>query len=717
MKKLYIELRRREVFRTAGLYVGIAWIVIEVASVLLPVFGAPEEALRWLVIVAMVGFPIALVLSWIFDITEKGLVVQPDATGTVVLPVGGRKMDFVVIGVLSVALIVSLYLNIARSPGESAPLEPLSLLIADFDNQTGDPLFDGSLEQALQIGMEGAAFVTNYSRAEAEAIARQTQEVEELDAAAARLVAVREGIGLVLSGSIVASGESYDLEVTAIEPRDGEVVAEASERADGKPRVLTAMEQIANDLRRQLGDETIGRGEEDAETYTVRSLEAAREYDIAQSLQRQGELEAAITHYRAATEHDPAFGRAWSGWAIAAHGLGRTEESKQAWQKALEFLGSMTERERLRTMGIYYYGVTRNYQKAIETYETLVEKYPADSVGHNNLAISYFSALDFDDALREGRIALDIYPNDTLTRSNYALYAMYASDFETAAAQARSLLETDEPYFKAWLPIAVQALDADDPEAAREAYRAMAATGGRGAATASLGLADVELFTGDAAAARDVLVADLEQAGAASPGYLLATRYIALAEAHLGSGDRDAALQAVDEGLALTDADAIAVPAALLRIAAGVGELAEPLADSLAARLQPQSRAYAELVLALGQLEQGRHIEAIDRLSSAIALADLWLLRYYLGRAYFAGGFHAEALDEFMMADQRRGEATAVFLDDLPSYRYASTLPYWLARAQDELGMAGEAAGNYQRYIARRRGDDPLAVDARERIE
>ncbi len=86
LNKFIRELRRREVFRTAGLYVGIGWLLVEVASVVLPAFDAPEWVLRAMIIVMVVGFPVALVLAWIYDFTEHGIVVQGDPTDTVVPP-------------------------------------------------------------------------------------------------------------------------------------------------------------------------------------------------------------------------------------------------------------------------------------------------------------------------------------------------------------------------------------------------------------------------------------------------------------------------------------------------------------------------------------------------------------------------------------------------------------------------------------------------------
>ena len=717
MANLIRELRRREVFRATGLYVGVVWILIEASSVLLPAFDAPDWVLRALIIVAIIGLPVVVVLAWIFDVTDKGIEVQGDPTDTVVMPFGRRRTDFVVIGVLTVALIFSVYLNITSGPDVVEELEPMSVLIADFDNKTGDPLFEGSLEQALQIGIEGASFVSSYERGIAKKIAGEMQSTDKLDSDSAQLVAVREGITLVLAGSIATNGDEFDLMVNAIAPRTGEVVAGVDVTAPSKLEVLTAIGELAADLREELGDKSVDREAlAVSETFTAMSLEAAREYETAQQLQYAAKYEQAVEHYRAAVEHDPKFGRAYSGWAVAARSLGRTSEAAEAWEKAMANLGSMTERERLRTQGMYYWGVTRNTQKAIETYENLVEKYPADHVGHNNLAVQYFLALDFDKALLEGGKAVEIYPSNAIARSNYALYAMYSSDFDTAVVEAEKVRELDSTWFAAWLPIAMKALSDGNIEAAQSAYQSMADTGNRGASTASLGLADVELFAGNFDAAREILTHAIPDDEAMNNNYGVAVKQLALAEALLAQGETEAALDAVTAGLDLVGSDATLVPAALIYITAGQADLALEIAATLSQKLSPQSRAYAGLIEGALILETSDGLEAIQRLTETVEIADLWLARFYLGRAYFEGGFYVEALDEFTAAHDRHGEATAAFLDDLPTYRYAATLPYWQGRAQTELGMTDAAIENFNTFVARRPAGGPLADDARQRL-
>ncbi len=717
MFRLIRELRRREVFRTAGLYVGIAWITIEAASVLLPAFEAPEWIMRALIVVAMIGLPVVIVLAWVYDITDKGIEVQADPTDTVVVPFGGRKMDFIVIGLLTVALIFSVYMNVSDDVAvDPADIPPISVLIADFDNQTGDPLFDGTLEQALQIGIESAPYVAGYRRDSALRLARILDEqASRLDEATARLVAVREGIKLVMAGSIREQGGAYTLYVRAIDPKAGEALTTVEVKARDKSDVLTAVGTLAGDLREELGDEDLDREKlEASETFTAKNLEAAQAYSKAQSLQYNGKYAEAMAFYEEALQHDPEFGRAYSGLALSANALGRTEESDELWKKALASMGSMTERERLRTLGLYYSLVTRNYAKAIETYEALVEKYPADDTAHNGLAVQYFYTLDFNKAREAGKELLDIYPNSVMGRSNFALYALYATDFETAVAEAAKVREIDPSYFKAWLPVAIKSLAEGNIEAAREAYARMRPEGTRGVLTAQLGLADVAMFAGEYDLAHELFAAGVTLAEEAGSSYFEATLRIGLAEA-LWRGRADAAAVADALLVALDTSGGLPrqVPAALMYIEMGDAESAHLIAASLKENLQPQNRAYAALIEGMVALRAGDSVTAIDSITSGIGLADLWLLRFYRGVAFLEAGYGAEALDEFTACKERRGEASALFLDDLPTYRYMAALPYWTGRAQLELGMLHDARQSLMTFAARRPEGDALAEAAR----
>ena len=117
-------------------------------------------------------------------------------------------------------------------------------------------------------------------------------------------------------------------------------------------------------------------------------------------------------------------------------------------------------------------------------------------------------------------------------------------------------------------------------------------------------------------------------------------------------------------------------------------EEAQAISDELVAAVQKQHRAYGEMIGGLIEGRKGNSVAALDRLRSALELADFWLVRFYLGQAYLDAGSYVEALDEFDIAARRRGEAASLFQDDLPTWRYLATLPDWRGRAMDELGMS-----------------------------
>ena len=360
--------------------------------------------------------------------------------------------------------------------------------------------------------------------------------------------------------------------------------------------------------------------------------------------------------------------------------------------------------------------MTRNYPKALESYQALVEKYPADEVGLSNLAVHLFYSLNFEEALVAGKNVMDIYPGRAMYQTNYALFAMYASDFETGDTEARSALEISPDYYNAWLPIAIKAIVDGDFEAARSAYESMALSSAQGAPLAEIGLGDLAIFTGDFEAGREHLRRAVELATADDNQYVAATAYMAIAFAYEAEGNLEAAQEASASALQVASGEPWIVQAALLHIAAGNIEAAAEIAADLTNQLQPQTRAYGMLIEGLIAHSNGRIVEAIEKLSAAIELADFWLIRFYLGRVYLDAGYYAEAVDELTQSMDRKGEAAALFLDDISTFRYVAPVYYWLGRAEAQLGMGGSATEKLEQFISLRPNGGELVDDARERL-
>jgi serine/threonine protein kinase/tetratricopeptide (TPR) repeat protein len=597
--------------------------------------------------------------------------------------------------------------------------EPVSVLFADFANGTGDRMFDGVLEQSLGVAVERASFVTAYDRRNALRVATQLGAGKTLDETVARIVAQREGVKLVLAGGIVSDGAGYRLSARGINPADGSQTFSTEVRASTKEGVLNAIGRLGGDIRESLGDtETAGTPAAN-EMLSAASLEAVAEYIQGQELTRQGRDEEAIPYFERATRLDKNFGRAYSAHGTALFKLDRPEKAEEQYKKALSLLDRMTEREKFRTLGAYYLAGPKNYQLAIENYEALVAKYPSDASAYNNLAVAYTNTRNFAKASEHGRKALEIYPRNRLYQSNYALYAMYAGDFKASAAEAQNLLKEDPNYFMAYLPLAMEALSRGDTAAAKAFYTQMGQVNARAASLASIGLADVAIFEGETEDAIAVLTegvkADLEAKSEARAG----VKRIAIAEALELEGNQRAAESAAREAVALSKSEPVVVPAGRIFAAGRRQDDVDSVVQILANQFEPQKRAYARIIDALDYMGRRRYVDAVDSLNAAKGFADLWLANFYLGVAYASANRPREAFSAFEACMRRRGEATALFIDEVPTYRYLAALPYWMARAQEGLGQTAQARVNFEAFLAQKKGPtrDPLVADARERLK
>ncbi len=595
--------------------------------------------------------------------------------------------------------------------------ETQSVLVADFANHAGDPVFDGTLEPAFTIALEGASFVSSYNRSAARKLAAQLSPgATGLDQTLARLVAVREGINVVTSGSIEKRGEGYEVSVRAIDAATGKTIVEDQENASGKDVVLASVARLAAQVRRALGDATPRSTQlAAAETYTAGSLEAAHEYAVAQDLQWEGNWAEAIRRYRKALDLDPNLGRAYAGLAAVESNRGQRQAAEKNYKEALARIDRMSERERYRTRGGYYL-LIRNPDNAIEEFNALVKQFPADTAGIANLAFAYFVKRDMSNALLWGRRAIEAYPKNVPQRNNFGLIAMYAGDFETGAREQKTVLQMNPQFVLAYVGLALSELGAGRPQEALATWNKLAGTGPAGASAAVAGLADLALTQGRLADARTILESAIEPDLAAKNSDEAARKLTTLAEANLESGQTARAVAAAERATGMSSELAVVVSAARVLIEAGEEKKALAAAGQLDARIEPDPQMYAGLLRGEAELERRNYREAITRLKEARRLADSWLVRYALGRAYLEAGSFAEADAEFDACVKRRGEAAAVYLDEVPTFRVFPPVYYYLGRAREGLKSPG-AAEAFKTFLAFQTGEGgPLAADARRRL-
>jgi len=603
-------------------------------------------------------------------------------------------------------------------PGAAPAAVPhtVTVLVADFRNDTGEPVFDGTLEPAIGLALEGAPFISAYSRGAAHIAAAQLQPgATVLDENLARLVATRQGVEVVVArGEISRQGSGYRIRVAAEDATSGKALVTKDTEAAGKQDVLAAAAKLAVPIRRALGDVTPESAQlRAAETYSAGSLEAAQHYARAQALQWQGSKDKAIEEYQLAVGADPNMGRAYSGLAVTYANLGQRQEAEKYFELALAKMDRMTERERLRTRGAYYLFM-RNYDQAIKELTALSQQFPADDAGRTNLALAYFYRRDIPRAIQENQRAIQIYPHNLFYLHNESLYEMYGGQFDAAISEAQGILEQNSQFASAYVPVALSELALGKVGEADAAYHKMEAVSPHGKSLAALGLADLALYEGRAGDAAAILEHGIESDLKEGLKAAAAVKLAALAGA-VRSQARS--VEAATRALDTEGSPAVAFAAARALMAAGQEGRAEAVAQKLASSLEPEPQAYAKLLEGEAQLARHNAREAIHLFQDAEKLVDMWLAHLDLARADMEAGAFPEASSELDVCVRRSGEATAVFFDDLPSYRYFPPVYYYLGRVQEGL-KSGGAAQSYQKFLAiKAQADegDPLVVDARKR--
>lgn len=612
------------------------------------------------------------------------------------------------------------YLSSRQQSAKVLNHAPVSVLVADFQNNTGDSLFDDTLEPMFNVALEGASFINSFSRGTARTVAGGLPNpTQTLDEQTSRLVAVKEGIAAIVTGSLSKRGSGYSLSVQAMDAVTGKTLANARVNTTSKDALLLELPKLAVPIRQALGDTTPKSVQLNAAqgTFSTDSVEAVHQYSIGMEQQFQGKWADALQSFSKASQLDPNFARAYAGMAAAAGNLGQLQDAEKYAKLAMEHVDRMTERERYRVRGQYYIW-TENWQKCTEEYGELVKQYPADNIGHSNLAACYARLLDMPKAMEEARRGLEITPNDVLARMNFALYACYATDFISCEHGAQQVLKLNPAYEEAFLVLAYARLGQDMLPQAAEAYQKLAKISAWGSSLAASGLGDLALYKGDFREGAQILEKGSAQDLAAGKPNAAADKLVMLDYANLLRGDKESAVAATERALANSQSVKIRFLAAQTFIERGETAKAQKLAADLASEIQVSPQAYAKLIMGEIALNEHNPKQAIQLFTEAKDLSDTWLGRFDLGRAYLEAGASVEADSEFDRCIQRRGEVLELFMDDGPTYSYFPVVYYYQGRVREELKSPGFAKF-YSKYLSIRgqSTEDPLVPEIRRHLK
>jgi DNA-binding winged helix-turn-helix (wHTH) protein/tetratricopeptide (TPR) repeat protein len=328
--------------------------------------------------------------------------------------------------VLLTAILVTGWMTRSRHRGLE---ETDSILLVDFANSTGEPIFDSALREATAVELGQSPFLNLVSNDRVRETLRSMSRSpdDQVQLPLAREVCERVGAKVYIAGSVGHLGAGYLLAIKAVNCGNDTTVAREQAQANNKEALLPALDEVASKIRRELGESlsSIRKFDVPIEEATTQSLEALKAYSLGMDQRARGFEEKSIPFFDHAIELDPNFTMAYVRRAAAYGNLGETERAIAEIKKAYERRANLSEREKLLLTVRYADADKGDTRKVIETYQVWHQLYPRELQPLNGLAARYQVIGEFDKAVEAAREALMLRPD------NYMPYANLASSYES----------------------------------------------------------------------------------------------------------------------------------------------------------------------------------------------------------------------------------------------------------------------------------------------
>ena len=451
------ELRRRHLFRVAGVYVVTGWVVLQVADLAFESFGVPATGMRfvWLALIAL--FPLAIVWGWRYDITAEGIVRTPPASGADAVDLGLRAPDYVIISLLAgivLFVLASTASEIWRLPQSAEDRYALDrsiltrIAVLPFDNLSGDPSND-----YLSAGMHDA-LITNLARIAAFKIIARTSTLRLPETLSNREIGERLQVDKIIEGSVTRDGDDVRISIQLIDAQQEEYIwTESYVRSfdnlvtlqrDVAASVASAVQvRLTPDEMRRIES----RGGVNPDTYDtyLRAMYRIR--------RESGEgMREAMDMLMNAVEDDPTSALAWAGLAYGYGELGHSpfpeegayQRAKAAADRALELDSELAEAHLAVAMYQMYY--EWDFAAAEEAFERAVEIKPSLVSAHYHLAWLFELYGRDDEAIRLGELTKELDPLSPFYSAWLAEQYRDAGMYDEAISEAEATLKLRRNY-------------------------------------------------------------------------------------------------------------------------------------------------------------------------------------------------------------------------------------------------------------------------------
>ena len=464
------ELKRRNVYKVAIAYAVVAWLLIQAASIFLPAFDAPPWVMKIFIIVIIFGFPVALIVSWAFEITPEGIKLESEIEpNKSIARRTGRKIVAVTIALAVVAAGLFVYQLVQpkstvtprQSEAATAPIPTKSIAVLPFDNLSRDPdnaYFAEGVQDEILTRLAKVADLKVISRTSTQHFKSAPENLPE--------IARQLGVANILEGSVQRSGDQVRVNVQLIKAG-----TDAHLWADIFDRKLTDIFAVESDIAKTIADTLQAKltGSEKsslAKTPTVNpeAYELYLKGRFFWNKRTSDDLRRSVEYLKQAISKDPGYALAYAALAdsyglLRFYGGASREESvvpaEAAAKKALELDDSLAEPH--ASLGLI---ATEELEidRAVRELERAAQLNPNYATVHHWLALAQITLGQSDRAIAEGKRALELDPLSMIINADLSVIYLYARRYDEAEAQARKALEIDSRSFVAhyYLGMALQ---------------------------------------------------------------------------------------------------------------------------------------------------------------------------------------------------------------------------------------------------------------------
>ncbi|HEX8817407.1 MAG TPA: tetratricopeptide repeat protein, partial [Terriglobales bacterium] len=539
-----------------------------------------------------------------------------------------------------------------------------TVVLTDFDNTTGDPVFDDTLKTALSVSLNQSPFLNVLSdNAVANTLKLMTRPPgTKLTPDIARELCQRAGSKAYIAGSIASLGSQNVLGLKAVNCQSGELLAEEQATAASKEKVLDALGEMASKLRGELGESLASVHKLDAplEQAATSSLEALQSYSLGRKARAEKGYAAALPYDQRAIQLDPNFAMGYDAVGDSYFGLSELGRASEYYTRAFELRDHASEREKLHISTDYYQSVTGELDKAAQTYQEWIASYPRDASAYNGLGNVYALQGQYDKSVEAYRESLRLSPDEVIPHENLGNSLIALQRFAEARQAIDEMLARKLDDFVAHNALYALAFLASDSAAMAEQQQWYP-----GKPEENLGLslaADTAAYAGHLAQARELTRRAVDSAIRADSKETGAIWQAIAAQREAAFGNAAEAKQAAAEALKLLPtSQGVEVESALAYAFAGDPAHADPLAQDLNKRYPLDTQIQSLWLpairsqLALNRKNPSDAISDLQPTAPPVEFGQIAFVAnlsclypaYVRGQAYLAAGEDKEAAAEF----------------------------------------------------------------------